>query len=380
MIDMGKGMLRWCGAVAMVLFIAGCGSSSSSSSSSSGSATESANVTLAKQIATKAEQVPNTIDINTPLSKKPPTGKTILFLRCDQAVCGGYTEGLEAGAKALGWHIKYETFTQTPQGIQAAINTAIQTHPDGIFFTGQPRAEVKPLFAALEKAKIPIVSGFDENVAGEGPDIANVANYPHVESYARVMAAWLTAESGGKANAALFDVPSLPILASASVAFKKELAKLCPACKSTVVHQQLSDLGGTAIANSAVSTLQRNPDIDYLGFVFGEMVTGVPAALRAADLQNQAQIFVYSSTGPPNLVEISKGEEKANTAFSIPYFSWRALDAFARHFVGDSPAIDTSAALPGQILNKGNVVLGTNWAFAQDPNMSTKFEELWHVR
>jgi ribose transport system substrate-binding protein len=373
-------MLRWCGVIAVALFVAGCGSSGGSSSSSSTSSGESASVAKAKQITKEAEQVPSTIDISTPLSRKPPAGKTILFLRCDQPVCGGYVEGLEAAAKALNWNVKYETFTQTPQGIQQAINTAIQEHPDGIFFTGQPRAEVQPLFGALEKAGIPIVSGFDENVAGEGPDIANVANYPHVERYARVMAAWLTANSEGKANAALFDIPSLPILAAASAAFQDELSKLCPECKSTVVHQQLTDLGGTAIASSAVSTLQRDPEIDYLGFVFGDMVAGVPAALRAADLQEQAKLFVYSSSSPPNLVDLSKEEEAADTAFSIPYFSWRAMDAFARHFVGDSTKVDTNAPLPGQILTKDNVILGTNWDFAADPEMGAKFEELWHLR
>ncbi|HEY1510178.1 MAG TPA: substrate-binding domain-containing protein [Solirubrobacteraceae bacterium] len=324
--------------------------------------------------------MPNTIGISTPLSKKPAAGKTIVFLRCDQPVCAGYADGLAPAAAALGWHVKYLGFTQTPQGIQAAINTAIQMHPDGLFFTGQPAAEIKPLLPALKKAKIPVVSGFDDNVpTAGGPDIANVATYPNVDTYARVMADWLTADSNGKANVGLFDIPSLPILASATTAFQQELAKRCPACKSTAVHQQITDLGGTAIANSVVSTLQSHPDMNYVGFVFGDMVAGVPAALRAASLQDQAKLFVYSSSSPPNLVDVSKGAETADTAFSIPYFGWRAIDAFARYYNGESTAVDTKAFPPGQILTKKNVILGTNWNFAVDPQMAQKFKTLWHV-
>jgi ribose transport system substrate-binding protein len=387
-------MVRWCVGVALAAFVAGCGSTSSSSSSSGTAAAPSSSsssaaspaasappgLAQAQQATAKAEKVPNTIGISTPLTKKPAPGKTIVFLRCDQPVCAGYADGLTPAAAALGWHMKYLSFTQTPQGIQSAINTAIQMHPDGLFFTGQPAAEIKPLLPALKKAKIPVVSGFDDNVPTPGgPDIANVATYPNVDTYARVMADWLTADSKGKANVGLFDIPSLPILASASTAFQQELAKLCPACKSTVVHQQITDLGGTAIASSVVSTLQSHPDMNYVGFVFGDMVNGVPAALRAASVQTQAKLFVYSSSSPPNLVDLSKGAETADTAFSIPYFGWRAIDAFARYYNRESTAIDSSAFPPGQILTKSNVILGTNWNFAVDPQMAQKFKTLWHV-
>ena len=119
-----RGMLRLCAAAAVaVVLAAGCGSSSSSSSSSSASSSAtstsgsssgtSSAVAQAQQIATQAEQVPTAIGVTTPLGKKPASGRTIVFLRCDQPVCGGYLEGLSAGASALGWHIDdHQTFDE----------------------------------------------------------------------------------------------------------------------------------------------------------------------------------------------------------------------------------------------------------------------------
>ncbi|HEY4826969.1 MAG TPA: substrate-binding domain-containing protein [Solirubrobacteraceae bacterium] len=385
-------MLRLCAAAAVaVVLAAGCGSSSSSSSSSSASSSAtstsgsssgtSSAVAQAQQIATQAEQVPTAIGVTTPLGKKPASGRTIVFLRCDQPVCGGYLEGLSAGASALGWHIQNINMTaQTPQAIQSAIRSAIQMHPSGIFFTGQPAAEIKPILPSLKAAKIPIVSGFDDNVPTPGgPDIANVATYANIASYSRTMADWLIADSGGKANVGLFDVPSLPILAFATTAFEQELKKNCSSCTVTVVHQQITDLGGTAISSSVVSTLQSHPDMNYVGFVFGDMEAGVPAALRAASVQNQAKLFVYSTSSPPTLADLSKGYITATTAFSLPYFGWRAIDAFARYYNGESTTIDTSALPPAQILTQKNVPVNAGWNFGVSSQMPSEFKTLWHL-
>ncbi len=389
-----RGMLRVGAAVALVVLAAGCGSSSSGNSStaaggSGGSASASATsssasspaISQAQQISTKAQQVPTAIGITKPLTKKPGAGKTIVFLRCNQPVCGGYAEGLSAAADSLGWHVKYINMTaQTPQAIQSAIRSAIQLHPSGIFFTGQPAAEIKPILPALKAAKIPVVSGFDDNVPTTGgPDIANVATYANIAAYARTMADWLIADSNGKANVGLFDVPSLPILASATTAFEQELKKNCPGCTVTVVHQQITDLGGTAIASSVVSTLQSHPQMNYVGFVFGDMEAGVPAALRAASLQDQAKLFVYSTSSPPTLADLAKGNIAATTAFSLPYFGWRAIDAFARYYNGESTGTDTSALPPAQILTKKNVPANAGWNFGVSSQMPAEFKALWHL-
>lgn len=379
---MERGTLRRCIAVALTV-VAGSAvvvATSTGASAAAGGVTTAKEIAQAKQVTAKAEKVAGSIGITTPLKTTPPKRKTIVFLRCNQPVCGGYVSGLQAAAKALDWHLVVVNLTvQTPQGIQAAIASAIQLHPNGLFFTGQARATVMSEYPALVKAKIAVVSGFDDNVPGQGPMIANVATYAATDPYAKVMASWATAQSNGTADIALFDIPSLPILAANSTALQQQLTKVCPGCTSTVVHQQLTDLGTTNIASNVVSTLQANPKINYVGFVFGDMVAGVPAALQAAGLQNQAHLFVYSSISPANLVDLSTGAETADSAFSIPYSGWRAMDAFARYFEHQSTAVDTTAPLPGQILTKSNVILGTGWAFAAPAHMAAAFKALWHV-
>jgi ribose transport system substrate-binding protein len=373
----------WCVAAALTaIVIAGCGSSSSSSTSSSGSSTSassgsSSNPQLAeaKKLAAAGQKAPSSIVVDKPLSKKPPAGKRIIFLRCSQPVCQGFQQGLAPAAKALGWNMKYQPFESTPEGIQSAMTAAIKARPDGIFETGIDYAILKSVLPAAQKAGIPIVSGY-EPTAPSPPIIANVADGPRNQLAPKLAADWIAADSNGKAHVAVFSIKVFPILTYTTKAFTAELKRVCPDCSVKEIDQQVTDVG-TKIPANAVSNLQRDPKLDYLAFAFGDMSNGVPAALKAAGLN--AKIIGYGAGSPSNLANVAKGIEAAETAYSIPYGGWRALDAFARKFVGDDPSIDTTSVNPGQIFTKANAPSGTSWDYSVAPDYQAEFKKLWHV-
>jgi ribose transport system substrate-binding protein len=375
----------WCVVAALTaIVVAGCGSSSNSSTSSSGSSTSASSASSsnpqlaeAKKAADAGQQPPTSIVIDKPLSKKPPTGKTIIFLRCSQPVCQGFQQGLAPAAKALGWKMKFQPFAPTPEGIQSAMNAAIKAHPDGIFETGIDIAILKTVLPAAQKAGIPIVSGY-EPTAPAPPIIANIADGPRNELAPKLAADWIAADSAGKAHVAVFNIKLYPILNLTTNAFKAELTRVCPDCSVKEIDQQVTDVG-TKIPANAVSNLQRDPKLNYLAFAFGDMSNGVPAALKGAGLQGKAKIIGYGAGSPANVANVAKGDEAAETAYSIPYGGWRALDAFARKFVGDDPSIDTTAVNPGMIFTKANAKGGTSWDYSVAPDYQAEFKKLWHV-
>src|SRR5579871_6243805 len=138
----------------------------------------STSIAQAKAYIKSISGTPKSIDITTPLKKKPPKGKTIVFLVCSQPVCQGFQDGLNPAAKALGWKMKYIAFPPTAAGEVAAFNQAISLHPDAIASTGLLRATIEAPYKTAQADHIPIATGYATD-APAPPVIANVADGPH---------------------------------------------------------------------------------------------------------------------------------------------------------------------------------------------------------
>ncbi len=322
-------------------------------------------------------KTPTSINITTPLKSKPPTGKTITFLRCSQPVCAGFEQGLTPAAKALGWTLKNIAFQPTPEAENQAMTLAVQGHPSGIFMTGLSAAAIASGLQAAKAAHIPVVDGYTTNPA-VAPIIANVANGPSGNSFSpTAIANYIASDNGCKGDTALFTINTYPILVYGTSVIKAALAKLCPSMKVSVIDAQATDVG-TKLPSEVVSELQANPSIKYAGFAFGDMTLGVSAALKAAGIS--AKLYGYGAAEPDNIENVAAGTEDGEAGYGIPYGGYRAMDAFARYFEGMPTTIDTSALNPGQLFTPANAKGVTSWSkLAVAPNMPQQFYKLWHV-
>jgi ribose transport system substrate-binding protein len=360
----------WIGALALALVLAAGASSSNSADPG---------VAKAKALYASLLKPSATIGSYKPLSKTPPKGKKIYFLQCSQPVCTAFYTGLKPAVAALGWTVTGHPFTQTPEGIQTAVQAAIDAKPDGIFFTGISPTLLTKQLAAAKAAKIPIVAGFDI-ASPSGPIIQMLGGSKTVAAAANSVADYVVADSGGKAKILAFSISAYTILNLNTSAFGKEVKRLCPGCSIRVDNVQVTDVG-TKIPATVVSELQRDPSITYLAFAFGDMPLGVNAALKAAGLDKKVKIVSYGSASPTVIHDISTGKMAASDAWSILFNSWQAVDAFARYFVGDpvpaapseQPMLITSANAKSQF--KGDA----NWEFGGPPNYTAAFKKLWHV-
>jgi hypothetical protein len=110
--------------------------SSSTTVASGGNSPSSVGVAQAKANVAAAETFPTTIPVTDPLPSKPPTGKTIVFLQCEEQSCPLEGQGLQAAARAVGWNVKIFNFQAVnPATLVTALMTALQYHPVATVFS-----------------------------------------------------------------------------------------------------------------------------------------------------------------------------------------------------------------------------------------------------
>src|SRR3954454_2366277 len=114
----------------------------------------SSGVTEAKAYMEKFLGAPSTINIDTPLSKKAPTGKTVIGLDSGLGSAKVLAKYWEQAAKDLGWTYKAIISGSDPESQQKAFESALQENPDGILTSGIPIATLKSQLADAKQRGI----------------------------------------------------------------------------------------------------------------------------------------------------------------------------------------------------------------------------------
>ena len=98
------------------------------------------------------------------------------------------------------------------------------------------------------------------------------------------------------------------MLSTVQQGFEDEIATACPDCTVSVTEVAVTDLG-TNLPGNVVSLLQANPDTDFIVYAFGGMLFGVPEAIEAAGLGDQAKA-ISQAGGPLNFGYIAGGQHQ----------------------------------------------------------------------
>lgn len=356
--------------------LAACGSDDSSSDSSSTAAsTTSASDAGQKEVVALADQLssrPTKIPVSTPVGKPIPTGKKIIWVNCGAPVCTILGENFAEGAKELGWSTKILNTDGTPASVQKAWKQALVAKPDGIASSGSDPGVLGAQFKAAKAAGIPIV-----NYAVPGPvdgmtlntaDDANIA-----KTFAEPEAAWVCKDSGGKANVLYTTVSAFAILPAQTDLFKKTFEKGCPNGKLTVLDLPVTSLGKDA-AKRIVSKLRSDPSTDYVVNALDDVTIGLPAALKAAGLQDKVKLIGGSSSNT-NFQYIATGQQAAGVPNDIPGLTWQMVDGMARIFTGQPTDVDT-VPQARYIVTKDNVPPSTGtFPFVED--YKEQYKALW---
>ena len=130
-----------------------------------------------------------------------------------------------------------------------------------------------------------------------------------------------------------------------------------------------------------VSTLQKNPSINYAVFSFGDMTLGVDQALRAAGLANQVKI-VGQTADISNIQAMKAGTEDAFVSFNNPILGYRTVDTAVRFIEGMPEPSSVINPLPEQVITKSNVdsiLADSSGQYYGVRDYQAQFMGLWHV-
>lgn len=341
-----------------LLALSACGGSSESTDTTVAATTdtvaagESAADIAAARVA-KYLQTNSTLNIGDAPSAAPE-GKTVYYMTCSVAVCAEIQVGVEAAAKALGWTFKSTSHQDTPETVAAAFDAAIAAKPDVIFESGVPREWFASQLATLQEMKIPVIAwSMPEGYEPGNGIAANILSQDDYYFYGVLMADYAVANSKNK-NIRFVGLPVFPVLSLVQQGFTDELAKICPECKLETQEVAIADIG-VNLPGQIVSALQADKELDFIVYAFGGMMYGVPDALDAAGLIDQAKA-VSQAGGPMNFDFIAKGRHQlGEVALASELLGWRAVDMAASILSGGSisraPASETIEGRPDIGLN-----------------------------
>ena len=191
--------------------------------------------------------------------------------------------------------------------------------------SGNPREWFADQLATLQEMNIPLLSwSLPEGYEPGNGIAANVLSADDYYFYGALMADYAVANSPNK-NIRFVGLPVFPVLSLVQEGFNAEIAAICPDCKVETQEIAISDIG-VNLPGQIVSALQADPSLDFIVYAFGGMMFGVPDALDAAGLIDQAKA-VSQAGGPMNFDFIAKGRHQlGEVALASELLGWRVVD------------------------------------------------------
>jgi ribose transport system substrate-binding protein len=364
---------------AVALSSAACGQGSSGGTPAGGTAGEGGGNAAAQQAVAQYLTPPTGIPITAPLAKCPEAGKKLIVTENPQAVTRKTNDGLEEGAKLLGWTVVRQPVGAGPEDPQKAFDAALDQKPDAVLVSGNPSSTFRAQLdrANAEGTKVLISdNGEPEGTKGTATTLT-LDNFDQTGLWGKMSADY--AASKGAKHVLVVDLSLYPILHAYTEGVVAELKTVAPDTKSTVLDAQITDLVAGEIPNKVVSEIQRNPDIDWVIMSLGDMTTGLSAALRAAGLADKVQVGGESAS-TANVTALKEGSEDAWTGFAAEIHGMYRIDALARLFNGEDLKPVNDAKLPTQLLTPDNIAtapLDAEGYYVGVPDYATYFQGIW---
>ncbi len=304
-----------------------------------------------------------------------PADVSVYFIECGVLSCQLIGDGIEEAADSLGWTVTRIPAGATPEETNAAWTRAAEDKPDVVMSGGASTELYASQLATLEDAGIPVIQYSIPEGVGNGV-VANIISVDRFKLQGELMAAYVTAQSEGAANAVFFYAPDFAILEVEREAFEASFAEYCPACGYEAVAISAADIG-TALPAQVVAYLQANPDTNWIVGAFAEVLIGVEPALAEAGLLDGVQAIAQGGS-PDTYSRIVNGQlEAADIGMALEFVGYLSIDAAVRVLNGDDVS-NHDVHLPIQILTEENIDdPAVNWPGID--GYQALFQGLWGV-
>jgi ribose transport system substrate-binding protein len=362
------------GLAAAALAVAGCGSTNSSNgSTSTGTSAKRSNtidLAAAKAAVAQYSGKPTAFPVDQPLKTKP-AGKTVAYMQCSTPACAFFAQIIAPTQKLLGYKLKTVKAGPSANEVQVAMSSIVSLKPDAALLPASDPNQFLAQAKQLDDSKVPVSVNGVVDPQKYGFDNAFINNATD-ELSGKLMADWAVTATGG-GEIAFYGVPELSFTPIMEQSFKKEMAAVCSSCNVRQVDIPISAIGTTA-PSRVVSDLQSHPTTKAIVFGNAETGTGLPAALKAANLKVKIMGF-----GPPPAIlgYIKQGEWDAGIGVDAPTMLWAQVDALARLMAGQPLTAGEQKGLPPiQILTKADPFDPTK-LWSGYPDFAKRYAKLW---
>lgn len=383
-----RGMLGVLGAVAAATTLAACGSDDDSSGSPSAAASggTAAGVAEAKKLVEEGRK-PVAWKAPGPPIENPEQlkGKTLFYIAngLDLSSIQAMVAGLKDAGKALGVKVVVADGRGQPAEISKQMAQAVGQKADVIATTSFAADQIRGAIQGAKKAGIPVVLGFAGDPGLPSPEEAEIGVKGLMSfcySCAGKMLADLTiADSNGKANAVIFDVPESPNTVKERDAALEEFERLCPDCKVDVKHAPLARWS-TDLQNLTSSTLRSDPTITHLLPVWDSMSTFMKPAVHALGKQDDVKIMTYNAE-PAQMKDLKAGDViAADLGSPLRWAGYALMDQSARLMAG-MEATETQN-IPNRVFDKvnvGEIDLSKDDSAWYGVDFASEYKALWGV-
>lgn len=302
-----------------------------------------------------------------------PTGARIAVLDCGSPICGLFGELAQAPAEALGMEVTRIESGTSADGVATAFDTVLSGDFDGVFVPAIAPSLWERQLAELNDAGIPVVTS---GIIGLDPSqvVAAGAAAPSSTLSGRLMADWAIVEDGDATNVVFYTTPELSFSATINEAFLERMGELCPECAVRTVEIPVTQFGAGG-AQIVVDDLIANPDTTSAVFAVGEQAIGLPAALKAADLEIKTML---NSPDPSVLQGIKDGQFTAGMGVDLAVLTWTMIDSLARGIVGQEvgEAVKNDEFVR-QVLTADNLPDDVSLGWSGYPDFPERFMALW---
>jgi ribose transport system substrate-binding protein len=368
--------------------VTGCGGGGSSSGGggSSGGSTEASGSGEGASIDTAAIEAklkpflnpPAKIPLLTEPLKERPTGKTIEYLECSATPCKIIGEGLKKAAAVMGMSFKSIQAGATPESFQAAAQQAVEDKPNVVMMSAIDSSIIKKQLEEMQSEGI-VVAAWATTTPPKG--LVNVFLLQPTPWYnaGAALARYAILHSNGEANVLYINQSVFTFAPVFGEGFQKTIEAECPGC-SFKETDTLPEEDGTQIPTKVVSELQADPSINWVLFAYGAMNVGVPQAIQAAELSEQAQLMSQEDQSN-NYEYLKAGEETVNNSLDLELQpAFYAIDGVARVLDGQKLP-DYSKLNTHWLIEKDDITFDPKTEhYVPIEGFQEQFEELWGVK
>lgn len=349
---------RWLSAAmaAALVAVAGCGGGGGNQASAPASGAAKAGVAYANAQLDKYRAVPR-FQAPGPAfdAKRAAAGKTLLSIPASSSI--PFVQTIESGLKAISGQVGMSFIDWPNQGRPVqwvqGMSEALDRKANVIdLLAGINPAALGPQVAKARSAGVRVVAShlYDVNQpATNGVDSVSI----HYEQAGRLLADWVIAKTGGKANALVVTIDEVVSTKPMMTGIQDEFAKHCGSgCKLSTVNTAIADVA-TRIQPQVQSALVKDPSINYVIALYDSAEAPfVVAGIRQGGATGRVKVVTFNGT-PSVLKLVQSGAVEMDVGESLDWISYGVMDQVLRLAAG-KPAVK-DPKLPIRVFDKGNV-------------------------